>query len=152
MLYRSKPPNAGRWNGLGGKIEAGETPLAGIQREMLEEAAIDLTLARELRFGGIVTWNPSKVAVKPDQGMYVFLAHLAPDFLIGPDRSTVEGLLSWKLLDWVCDPGNSAVVSNIPRFLPPMLKNTEPQEYCCFYRWGSLKKVVVRSLSPAYVI
>ncbi len=35
MLYRSNPPNAGLWNGLGGKIETGETPLSNIHREVL---------------------------------------------------------------------------------------------------------------------
>lgn len=152
MLYRSKPPNAGRWNGLGGKIEIGETPLAGIQREMLEEAAIDLRLTGELRYAGIVTWISGKATSKPDQGMYVFLAQLAPDFLIEPDHSTAEGILAWKPLDWVCDPSNSSVVSNISRFLPLMLKNTEPQEYRCFYRFGLLRKVTVRSLSPMHAI
>lgn len=32
MLYRHWPPNAGRWNGLGGKISAGETPLECVRR------------------------------------------------------------------------------------------------------------------------
>jgi len=42
MLYRSNPPTAGLWDGLGGKIETGETPLSSIQREVIEEATIDL--------------------------------------------------------------------------------------------------------------
>ncbi len=37
MLYRSKPPNAQRWNGLGGRIEEGETPLVCVQREIFLE-------------------------------------------------------------------------------------------------------------------
>lgn len=40
MLYRTFPPNAQMWNGLGGKIEAGETPLASVQREVQEEAGL----------------------------------------------------------------------------------------------------------------
>ncbi len=55
LLFRQRPPNAQHWNGLGGKIHAGETPLACIQREVMEEAGIDLQLASELRYAGIVT-------------------------------------------------------------------------------------------------
>lgn len=50
MLYRNKPPNAQRWNGLGGHIESGETPLVCVRREILEEAEIDLRQAQELRY------------------------------------------------------------------------------------------------------
>lgn len=148
MLYRSKPPNAGRWNGLGGKIEAGETPLRNIHREMMEEAEIDLKQARTLRFAGLVTWVSGDDPTLPSRGMYAFLARLAPDFLTWPDRPMAEGLLSWKSVDWACDPGNSSVVSNIPRFLPDMLESSEPQEYRCFYLDGVLQGVIVHPLSP----
>jgi 8-oxo-dGTP diphosphatase len=57
MLYRSHPPYAGCWNGLGGKIEAGKTPSLSLHRGMLEEAERDLHLAEEVRFGGLVTWT-----------------------------------------------------------------------------------------------
>lgn len=40
MLHRAFPPNAQLWNGLGGSIESGETPLRSVQREMQEEAGI----------------------------------------------------------------------------------------------------------------
>lgn len=46
MLYRNtKPndPNAGKWIGLGGKLEAGETPEACVCREVLEETGLRLT-------------------------------------------------------------------------------------------------------------
>ena len=43
MLHRIKKPNdihAGKWNGLGGKFEAGETPEECIRREVQEEAGL----------------------------------------------------------------------------------------------------------------
>ena len=43
MVYRNKKPNdihAGKWNGLGGKVEAGESPEACICREVEEEAGL----------------------------------------------------------------------------------------------------------------
>ncbi len=40
MLYRDRPPFARHWNGLGGKIEPDETPLACVEREVLEESGL----------------------------------------------------------------------------------------------------------------
>ncbi len=146
MLYRSYPPNAGRWNGLGGHIEAAETPLESIKREVMEEGGIDLDLAQGLNFTGLVTWATDGDSTRPGGGMYTFVARLASDFPIWPDRPIHEGLLSWKPLAWVCDPRNPAIVSNIPQFLPQMLANPHPQEYCCVYRRSGLRGVVVRDL------
>ena len=147
LLYRNKAPNAARWNGLGGKIESGETPLVAIQRELMEEAAIDVRQALDLSFTGIVTWTTGRHTTGASSGgMYTFLARLAPDFPIWPDRPMNEGLLSWKALAWACDPRNRAVVSNVPRFLPLMLANPRPQEYNCVYRRGVLREMTVRAV------
>jgi len=43
MLLRNKKKNdinEGKWIGVGGKIEAGEAPEAGMRREILEEAGL----------------------------------------------------------------------------------------------------------------
>ena len=40
IVYRNKKPNdvhEGKWNGLGGKFEAGETPEECVRREVQEE-------------------------------------------------------------------------------------------------------------------
>ena len=44
VLIRKQRPDwmAGKWNGLGGKIEAGETPAAAMRREFLEEAGLEI--------------------------------------------------------------------------------------------------------------
>ena len=152
MLYRNKPPNAARWNGVGGRIEEGEAPFACIQREVMEEAGIDLTCAREVRFGGLVTWATGDDPTRPSMGMYTFLARLPSEFPIGPDRVIDEGVLSWKTLDWVCQRHNRAVVSNISRFLPLMLADSTPREYHCAYRWHRLREVLVRPMPALLTI
>ncbi len=155
MLYRTSPPNAQLWNGLGGKIEAGETPLASVQREVREEAGIDLTEAPSLFFAGIATWGLT--GNDPVKGMYAFIAHLSQQQAEQVHSlHTPEGSLAWKPLTWVCDPTNRAVVSNIPRFLPPMLEAQAPYEY--FYEYesedsstNSFRQLVIRAL-PSHIV
>jgi 8-oxo-dGTP diphosphatase len=51
FLRDDKPgvPFPGRWDALGGHVEAGETPEACIRREMLEEIEVDVGLPRLFR-------------------------------------------------------------------------------------------------------
>ncbi|GCE12450.1 hypothetical protein KTT_23090 [Tengunoibacter tsumagoiensis] len=108
---------------------------------------MDVSQAQELRFAGLVTWTILDANAPPvSGGMYTFLAHLDPDAQIWPDRITPEGLLSWKKLSWVCDRSNPAVVDNIPHFLPLMLTQFTPQEYCCSYQDGVLRAFDARAL------
>jgi 8-oxo-dGTP diphosphatase len=145
MLYRNFPPNTQLWNGLGGKIEAGETPLHSIRREILEEAAIDLLEASSLFFAGIVTWASTGCDLL--KGMYAFIAHLSQQQAEQIHAlTTPEGLIAWKPRAWVCDPHNHAVVSNIPRFLPPMLQAHAPCEYFCEYGRDDLVSEAFRQL------
>ena len=153
MLYRSNAPNRQRWNGLGGKLEPAETPLACVRREILEEASIDLQVAERLHYAGIVTWNVGSDLLSPTGGMYAFIAQMPPDWPIWEgERETEEGLLCWKPIEWVCDPGNLVVVSNIPHFLPLMLRKKSPQEYFCAYRGYELMHMVVRELPEVAII
>ena len=152
MLYRRYKPNQQRWNGLGGKIEEGEAPLACVQREIWEEAEIDLRLAESLYYAGIVTWNVGTDVLMPTGGMYAFIGYLPTDWPMWEgERETEEGLLCWKPVEWVGDADNHEVVSNIPRFLPRMLCNGEPKEYFCAYRGNELIQMVEKGL-PMFAI
>src|SRR5579863_6402527 len=123
MLYRNFAPNKDHWNGLGGKIREGETPLACIQREMLEEAGIDLGEAQRLSFAGIVTWPAGIDLTRASMGMYAFIAEFPLTWPIWEEeRVTPEGILGWKPFEWVCDAENTDVVDNIAHFLPQMFE------------------------------
>lgn len=53
MLKRSKQDDqAGKWNGLGGKVEFGESPQEAMIREVKEESGL---LVKKYRMGGVVT-------------------------------------------------------------------------------------------------
>jgi 8-oxo-dGTP diphosphatase len=134
LLHRRRPPNAGLWNGVGGKIVPGERPEDCIRREFLEETGIDLATAGTLRFGGIVTWTVGADPTMPSSGMYAFVADLDLAYPIWDgDRDIAEGLLRWHPLSWATDCVNTALVSNLPHFVPPMLAGEAVMEYRCTY-------------------
>lgn len=69
MLHRIKKKNdmhEGKWNGLGGKIENGETPEACAIREIKEESGLDVS---DPQFKGFITF-PN---FDGDNDWYVFL-------------------------------------------------------------------------------
>lgn len=56
LLHRNKKeedPSAGKWIGVGGKLEEGESPEDGVLRETLEETGLTLT---DYRYRGVVTF------------------------------------------------------------------------------------------------
>ncbi|TYP69643.1 NUDIX hydrolase [Paenibacillus methanolicus] len=123
MLNRNAAPNMGLWNGVGGKLEQGETPLANIVREIEEETGLRVEASR-LRYAGTVTWTSEEGS----GGMHAFIAELPSDADVfeGP-VGTREGILDWKSPEWLFHPRNRGVVSNVPYFLPYML---EHQPFC----------------------
>lgn len=141
MLNRQYAPNQGLWNGVGGRLEAGESPLDCVLREVAEETGIRLATAR---FAGLVTWGERHDDVQG--GMYAFLAEVEEAVPAGPVE-TPEGILAWKDLSWVLNPRNEGVVSNIPRFLPVMLQDPAPYRHHCVYRNGLLKVCIRHVLS-----
>jgi 8-oxo-dGTP diphosphatase len=123
MLFRQKQPNQFRWNGVGGKIESGESPTNACLREIKEETGLEVT---DVSFRGIVTWND--VTWNNPGGMYVFIAESKSGNVVSSD----EGSLSWKTLDWIYK--DESVVSNIPMFLPAMLRDSsDPMEHAFTY-------------------
>lgn len=89
MLHRIKKENdmhAGKWNGLGGKLEPGETPEECAVREIQEESGLQV---RSLRLHGIITF-PAFDGVD-DWYTYLFTASDFQGSLI----DSPEGVLAW---------------------------------------------------------
>lgn len=88
MVYRNKKPNdihAGKWNGLGGKFEAGETPEECIRREVKEEAGL---VIQNPRLHGLLIFPKFK---GNDWYVFVFTATEFSGELI----ESPEGRLEW---------------------------------------------------------
>ena len=88
MVLRNKKPNdahEGKWNGLGGKFEAGETPEMCIRREVQEEAGL---VIQNPRLHGLLTF-PNFRGV--DWYVFVFTATEFSGQLI----DSPEGKLEW---------------------------------------------------------
>ena len=88
MVYRNKKPNdihAGKWNGLGGKFEPGESPEECVRREVLEESGL---LIRSPKLHGLLVFPGFK-----GQDWYVFV-FTAREFS-GKLIDSPEGRLEW---------------------------------------------------------
>ncbi|GAF13928.1 MutT/Nudix family protein [Bacillus sp. JCM 19046] len=69
VLNREYKPLKGLWNGVGGKIEPGETPKECVIREVKEETGIDISSCNIID-KGIITWNTEN---NYSDGLYVFV-------------------------------------------------------------------------------
>ncbi|GMA64674.1 8-oxo-dGTP diphosphatase [Alicyclobacillus fastidiosus] len=121
LLNRLKSPNMGVWNGLGGKIEPGESPAIAVQREVLEEAKLDIPLAL-FHYRGVVAWTASD-GVRG--GMHVFTATLPASAAYCTPMRCDEGILDFKPIEWALHKDNCGVAELLPVFLPHVL-STEP--------------------------
>lgn len=89
MIHRIKKPNdmhQGKWNGLGGKLEPGETPEECARREILEESGLRV---QRLVWKGFLTFPG--FANEEDWYAFVFVA----DQFEGDLIESPEGYLAW---------------------------------------------------------
>jgi 8-oxo-dGTP diphosphatase len=128
LLNRYKAPNMGLWNGVGGKLDADESPLQGIAREIYEETGLSVSDS-SITFGGNVRW----VSDSFDSGMYLFYCELPPQLQLDTPVSVDEGVLMWHSIAWVLDENNDGVVDNIKYFLPFLLAGQYNMEHLFTY-------------------
>ena len=95
LLHRVKKKNdvnSGKWIGLGGKLEPGETPEQCLLREVAEETGLTLT---RYRYRGLVTFLSDRSGV---EYMHLYTA----DGFTGELQPCDEGTLEWvRKLDFI---------------------------------------------------
>ncbi len=91
MLHRVKPPNSHLYSPIGGKLDVaiGESPTVNAQREILEEAGLDIPIER-LHLGGIV----SEAAFEGRSHWLMFYYRVLGPVWVEP-REMREGRLEW---------------------------------------------------------
>ncbi|WP_214837841.1 MULTISPECIES: 8-oxo-dGTP diphosphatase [unclassified Exiguobacterium] len=125
LLNREKPPAMGLWNGVGGKIESGETVEASVCREVFEETGYKIE--HPLYKGEIILHGEQQV------GMHLFVVEVTKHEAADKVQRTREGILEWKQIDWVLHPDNMGIISNLKQYLQPMLDYPMPRRHTFRY-------------------
>ena len=95
MIHRNTRPgdhHLGKYNGLGGKVERDEDVVAGMRREIQEEAGIECT---DMQLRGTISW-PGFGKQGEDWFGFVFVIHAYEGT---PHEGNHEGTLEWVDLD-----------------------------------------------------
>ena len=120
MIHRNKrddDQHLGKYNGLGGKLEAGEDVVAGFKRELHEEAGITCD-ALELR--GTISW-PGFGPEGEDWFGFIFLV---TRFSGEPHTDNPEGVLEWVDVDRILE---LPLWEGDKHFLPLVFSNDKRQ-------------------------
>ncbi|TDK28412.1 8-oxo-dGTP diphosphatase [Luteimonas aestuarii] len=99
MVHRNARPgdqHLGKYNGLGGKLEADEDIVAGMRREIHEEAGIE---CHDMAMRGTISW-PGFGKQGEDWFGFVFVI---TRFTGVPFASNPEGTLEWVDVDHILD-------------------------------------------------
>ncbi|GAB4429157.1 MAG: 8-oxo-dGTP diphosphatase [Chloroflexi bacterium OHK40] len=123
MVHRNARPgdqHLGKYNGLGGKLEPDEDVVAGMRRELREEAAIE---ALELTLRGTVSW-PGFGKGGEDWLGFIFVI---PRFSGQPPAANAEGPLEWV-------PVERLLHGEIPlwpgdRYFLPLVFGDDPRQF-----------------------
>lgn len=122
LIKRANEPNAGLFNGLGGKVSRLESPEENIRREFMEESGLIL---EKFHLAGILRM------VEGDHGNdYLIFTYLACDFSGELLEQSPEGELHWinaNQLDSI------PMIPNINVFLPLLEASTTPMEMHFLY-------------------
>lgn len=137
MLHRTKKehdPSEGKWIGVGGKLEQGETPLACMLREVFEETGLQLM---EYQYRGNIYFYSD---LYEDEIMYLYTATK----FCGEIIECNEGELAWieksKIMDLNLWEGDKL-------FLDKLLLDTQEEFVMSFYYEGdSLINVVEKNV------
>ena len=135
MLYRNKKPqdpNEGKWLGIGGKVEPGETPVEANIREVWEETGIRLE-ADDCRLHGNIRFINT---IYEDEEIWLFSAEV-------PENTEIidcnEGELHWIDMDKVMELN---MWEGDRQFLAPLLNGRTDINMTLYYEGDELVKTV----------
>lgn len=123
MVKRNKPPYQKCWNGVGGKIEQGETKIEAAIRETKEETNIDL-ISPKLHVTYIYPegdWDNSGIELSV---LYDFVNEVQVD-------SNYEGIYEWKDIDFAMDFNNKEIAgfANVSQMIKEILDSENIQKF-----------------------
>ena len=116
---RPDDPHQGKYNGLGGKLEPGEDIVAGMKREIHEEAGLECL---RLRLRGTISW-PGFGKQGEDWFGFIFIID---QWQGTPRTENAEGPLSWLPIEHLLD-GSLPLWEGDRYFLPLVFDASVPQ-------------------------
>lgn len=128
---RADDDHLGKFNGLGGKLEADEAVVESLRRELREEAAIELT---SLDLRGTITWT----GFGPNQEDWLGFVFLVDGWIGEPPSANPEGTLCWvargRLLAACSEDPVAVAEAALPlwagdRFFLPLVFDDDPRAF-----------------------
>ena len=142
MLHRVRKANdmhAGKWNGLGGKLEQGETPEACTVREVWEESGLRI---RAPEFRGMIVFP--EFSGGEDWITFIFVAREFHGTLIDSNEGVLEWIDDQRLLDLPLWAGDRVFI--------PWLDRPEGFSACFVYEAGELQRWESTFYGPGGVV
>ena len=115
---RSEDQHLGKYNGLGGKMEPGESIVDCMKREILEEAGIVCT---KLELRGTINWT----GFGPNGEDWLGFIFLITDFSGIVKKSNIEGQLAWHDIENIKD----LPMWEGDRFFLPLVFDEDPRVF-----------------------
>lgn len=131
MVHRNKRQDdhqVGKYNGLGGKLEVHEEVLAGMKREIFEEAGIECL---DIQFRGTINWP----GFGPKGEHWLGFVFLIKSFSGTPYTTNPEGDLIWV---------NKSEILSLPiwegdRYFIPLIFDNDPRPFHAYLPYNKGK-------------